>query len=151
MYDLYFPIWFQFLSPVLLLRVLAVNYLINGAVIVGVLHFLGVSKRPYALMAYTLWATLWGLISDWVGLIAYELWVRPLVPYSNVPINAYLIFAIAIAATLIFLGHLWLAPRLLDLNRRQTLWLAIAMGILTAPWTLFLDRSHWPRPPRTSA
>lgn len=141
LYDVYFPIWVQFLVPRVLISVLIVNFIVNGAVVKATLHVMSVKHTFRDLYGYAGWATALGLAADFAGLFVYDLLLRGQYTITTA-LNPLLLSIIAVAAPLIFAANFMLARQLLRLPGKQSLLLAAVMAIVTSPWLVFLDRSH---------
>ncbi len=131
--DVYFPLWLQLALPATLVRMFSVNLAINCVVVLVVGYALGLWSTWKAPLLYGLCATFLGLVADFVGLGVVETLVGPVVPgqpYSSGPV-------VGLAAALI-LGANYLLGRRFALRRKQAIQLALAMAILTAPWTALL-------------
>ena len=146
LYNVILPVWLLWIFPSIWPFILGGNLLIDGLVLFGILTALKLADRG-RLMKTLLWRVyLLGFAADAVGAV-FLLYVvsqfpEAMYPYTTRGINPsgffITLFAVVLSGVCIyFFDHAALkkAEALTAVQRRKT---ALAMAIITAPWTSFI-------------
>lgn len=142
LYDVYFPIWLHLLVPAVLMRVLAINYVVNAVVVRLTLGRLSMPRPLKTILGYSVPATVLGLAADLAGLAVFEaLFPERYAPGAASSLHPGLFILIAVAGLLVAVVNYLLSGPLLGLRGQHRLIIAAAMGLITAPWLVLLDRS----------
>ncbi|MFY9218287.1 MAG: hypothetical protein WAO46_08020 [Tepidanaerobacteraceae bacterium] len=160
LYNVIFPIWFLLFFPPVILVTIVGNFIIDSLVICICYFAFKLSdnlalKTFYTGSIYKVWV--FGFLSDLIGAailfttgilgdslgIPYEIYSAiNFDPFSNPVALAIIVFAMAVSALLIFLLNYKVTFKKLIADRHMRLKLALAIAIVTMPWT-FLLPTKW--------
>lgn len=157
MYNIFFPIFFFFLIPVIWLWVLPINFAIDSLVIVLSLYYLKMTeiKVKWFKVIFKVWiigflSDLIGCVillpslfladrKDWLGEAAVKLMFHP---YSN-PLSALItILAVVIAGYMIYLLNCRFSFNNIDIEPQMKKKLSLYLAVFTAPYVLLIP-SAW--------
>ncbi|MGB4287567.1 MAG: hypothetical protein WBJ30_02760 [Tepidanaerobacteraceae bacterium] len=159
-YNVIFPIWLLLFFPPVILVTIVGNFIIDSLVICLCYFAFKLSdnlalKTFYTGSIYKVWV--FGFMSDLIGAailfttgilgdslgIPYEIYSAiNFDPFSNPVALAIIVFAMAVSALLIFLLNYKVTFKKLIADRHMRLKLALAIAIVTMPWT-FLLPTKW--------
>jgi hypothetical protein len=160
LYNVIFPIWLLLFFPPVILVTIVGNFIIDSLVICICYFAFKLSdnlalKTFYTGSIYKVWV--FGFMSDLIGAailfttgilgdslgIPYEIYSAiNFDPFSNPLALAIIVFAMAVSALLIFLLNYKVTFKKLIADRHMRLKLALAIAIVTMPWT-FLLPTKW--------
>ena len=160
LYNVIFPIWFLLFFPPVILVTIVGNFIIDSLVICICYFAFKLSdnlalKTFYTGSIYKVWV--FGFMSDLIGAailfttgilgdslgIPYEIYSAiNFDPFSNPVALAIIVFAMAVSALLIFLLNYKVTFKKLIADRHMRLKLALAIALVTMPWT-FLLPTKW--------
>lgn len=160
LYNVIFPIWLLLFFPPVILVTIVGNFIIDSLVICICYFAFKLSdnlalKTFYTGSIYKVWV--FGFMSDLIGAailfttgilgdslgIPYEIYSAiNFDPFSNPVAMAIIVFAMAVSALLIFLLNYKVTFKKLIADRHMRLKLALAIAIVTMPWT-FLLPTKW--------
>jgi hypothetical protein len=160
LYNVIFPIWLLLFFPPVILVTIVGNFIIDSLVICLCYFAFKLSdnlalKTFYTGSIYKVWV--FGFMSDLIGAailfttgilgdslgIPYEIYSAiNFDPFSNPVALAIIVFAMAVSALLIFLLNYKVTFKKLIADRHMRLKLALAIAIVTMPWT-FLLPTKW--------
>ncbi|MFY9440807.1 MAG: hypothetical protein WAP28_05090 [Tepidanaerobacteraceae bacterium] len=160
LYNVIFPIWLLLFFPPVILVTIVGNFIIDSLVICICYFAFKLSdnlalKTFYTGSIYKVWV--FGFMSDLIGAailfttgilgdslgIPYEIYSAiNFDPFSNPVALAIIVFAMAVSALLIFLLNYKVTFKKLIADRHMRLKLALAIAIVTMPWT-FLLPTKW--------
>ena len=160
LYNVIFPIWLLLFFPPVILVTIVGNFIIDSLVICICYFAFKLSdnlalKTFYTGSIYKVWV--FGFLSDLIGAailfttgilgdslgIPYEIYSAiNFDPFSNPVALAIIVFAMAVSALLIFLLNYKVTFKKLIADRHMRLKLALAIAIVTMPWT-FLLPTKW--------
>ena len=160
LYNVIFPIWLLLFFPPVILVTIVGNFIIDSLVICLCYFAFKLSdnlalKTFYTGSIYKVWV--FGFMSDLIGAailfttgilgdslgIPYEIYSAiNFDPFSNPVAMAIIVFAMAVSALLIFLLNYKVTFKKLIADRHMRLKLALAIAIVTMPWT-FLLPTKW--------
>ncbi|MDK2927269.1 MAG: hypothetical protein PWR31_959 [Bacillota bacterium] len=154
LYNVIFPLWlvlFAPLFPLVYLPVLLVNLVIDAGVIGAALRLLKFSLPGGALRSYIFKAWLCGFLADFLGVavlfaLADSSLMAPdsILTIWNNPTTVVLhLLTIALVGALIYLANRRLGTRA-GLPAAVAHKVALAMGIITAPWVFLVPTSIVP-------
>ena len=160
LYNVIFPIWLLLFFPPVILVTIVGNFIIDSLVICLCYFAFKLSdnlalKTFYTGSIYKVWV--FGFMSDIIGAailfttgilgdslgIPYEIYSAiNFDPFSNPVAVAIIVLAMAVSALLIFLLNYKVTFKKLIADRHMRLKLALAIAIVTMPWT-FLLPTKW--------
>lgn len=160
LYNVIFPIWLLLFFPPVILVTIVGNFIIDSLVICICYFAFKLSdnlalKTFYTGSIYKVWV--FGFMSDLIGAailfttgilgdslgIPYEIYSAiNFDPFSNPVAVAIIVLAMAVSALLIFLLNYKVTFKKLIADRHMRLKLALAIAIVTMPWT-FLLPTKW--------
>ena len=151
LYNVLFPLWMLILLPATWLVVIPANFIIDSLVLILALHFW--LKKPIK----EIWKKsiikvfVLGFLSDFVGagFLLGGLYVSSWFDFGTVfeetcngpqSFGGFLVllFAVALSAICIYFADLKIAFKKLDLEISEKKKLALALAVLTAPYTFFI-------------
>lgn len=151
LYNVMFPIWMLILFPATWLAVIPANFIIDSLVLILASRFL--IKKPVK----EIWKKsilkifIFGFLSDFVGagFLTAGLFISSYFEKSTVFEEAcngaasfggflVLLFAVALSAVCIYFADLKIAFRKLEIEISEKKKLALALAVLTAPYTFFI-------------
>ena len=151
LYNVLFPIWMLILLPATWLVVIPANFLIDSLVLILALRFW--LKKPVKEIwkKSILKVFVFGFLSDFVGagFLLGGLYASSYLEFGTVFEDAcngamsfggfmVLLFAVALSAVCIYFADLKIAFKKLEIEISEKKKLALALAVLTAPYTFFI-------------
>lgn len=147
LYNMIFPVWMLWLFPPAWLVILPGNLLLDGLVLLLSLAALGCADKKSRLRSLLLPFWLCGFLADFVGMAWMYLGLflsglsggwTPYLPFAHPAAFAWTLSAVVLSGVCIYLLDRAVlkgepAP---PLQREQRI-IALAMAVVTAPWTFF--------------
>lgn len=163
LYNVIFPIWIVWLIPLTWILVVPANFIIDLAVILITLKLLKVTDIKSNAKATILRVWIFGFIADFIGTAfmflgyivdfgSHELlndwWYKYITqpigfnPFDSVFAVLWVTLAVVIAGVCIYLFNFHFCLNKSSLDKKQKKKLALALAILTAPYTFYLP-TEW--------